>query len=91
MKKLSPQTQKVLDRMADGSWLDNVECVTRLHIFRLSNKIRDLQFAGYKIEHSHMEGNNVGKYRIIGRPPEIESIYSPKYLKAQKQKVAQLL
>ena len=75
MKKLSRQTQKVLEKMQEGVWYSQEQAFADKVTFRLSNKIRELEAAGYAIGRERVAPARMDyKYKIDRYPPDMKKV-----------------
>lgn len=73
MKKLTPQDLRVLALMRQTEWFTLGDALKMdPPVYRLSERIRDLQKFGCVIEHDRVEGKTYGKYKLIYEPPTLK-------------------
>lgn len=70
MKKPT-QRERVLAKLKADGEVSNVWAVQN-HIFRLSERIRELKEEDWKIEAEYVEGTKTYSYRLVERPKRTE-------------------
>lgn len=71
------QTTRIRQKLMLGGWFSLADALSMSPpIYRLSERIRELEKSGYRIEHRRAAGKTFEEYKIIGKPaePRIEII-----------------